>query len=59
VLLREIAAGDMRVVQAADVNVPLTIAVTLGIAGIVGVLGCASPTLRGLRIQPSQALRES
>jgi ABC-type antimicrobial peptide transport system permease subunit len=58
VLLR-IAAGDMREVQAVNVNVPLTIAVTLGIAGIVGVLGCASPTLRGLRIQPSQALRES
>jgi hypothetical protein len=58
VLLR-IAAGDMDEVQAVNVNVPLTIAVTLGIAGIVGVLGCASPTLRGLRIQPSQALRES
>jgi predicted permease len=58
VLLR-IAAGDMSEVQAVNVNEPLTIAVTLGIAGIVGVLGCASPTLRGLRIQPSQALRES
>lgn len=58
VLLR-IAAGDVDEVQAVNVNVPLTIAVTLGVAGIVGVLGCASPTLRGLRIQPSQALRES
>lgn len=58
VLLR-VAAGDMREVEAVNVNVPLTIAVTLGIAGIVGILGCASPTLRGLRIQPSQALRES
>ncbi len=46
-------------VQAVNVNGPLTIAVTLGIAGIVSVLGCASATLRGLRIQPSQALRES
>lgn len=59
VLLRVIAAGEMREVQAASVNVPLTIAVTLGVAGVVGALGCASPTLRGLRIQPSQALRES
>jgi hypothetical protein len=41
------------------VNIPLTIALTLGVAGVVGALGCASPTIRGLRIQPSQALRES
>ena len=32
---------------------------TLAVAGLVGALGCASPTIRGLRIQPSQALRES
>jgi putative ABC transport system permease protein len=55
VLLRKVAAETM--VQ--PINMSATIAVTLGIAGIVGVLGCASPTIRGLRIQPSQALRES
>jgi putative ABC transport system permease protein len=48
-----------RFAEVQPINTPLTIAVTLGIAGIVGVLGCASPTIRGLRIQPSQALRES
>lgn len=59
VLLRVIAPGEVRELQAAHVNVPLTIAATLAIAGIVGILGCASPTLRGLHIQPGEALRES
>ena len=40
------------------INIPLTIAITLGIATVVGVVACASPTLRGLRIQPVEALRE-
>jgi predicted permease len=40
-------------------NVPLTLALTAGAAAFVCVLACAYPTLRGLRIQPTEALRES
>jgi putative ABC transport system permease protein len=37
---------------------PLTLAVTLGCTALVGVVACLRPTLRGLRIQPTEALRE-
>jgi len=40
-------------------NIPLTLALTAAIAGSVCVLACAHPTLRGIRIQPTEALRES
>jgi hypothetical protein len=40
------------------INVPVTILVTLAVTAIVGVVGCASPTIRGVRIQPSEALRD-
>ncbi len=40
-------------------NVPLTLALTAAIAGSVCVAACARPLLRGLRIQPTEALRES
>jgi putative ABC transport system permease protein len=42
-----------------NVNVPLTVAITMVAALLVGAAACASPTLRGLRIQPGEALRES
>jgi hypothetical protein len=41
------------------VNKPVTIVVTLVVTALVGMVGCAAPTLRGLRIQPSEAMRES
>lgn len=37
---------------------PLTLAVTLGCTALVGVVACLRPTLRGLRIQPTEALRD-
>jgi predicted permease len=40
-------------------NIPLTLALTATVAACVCVLACAYPTLRGLRIQPTEALRES
>lgn len=40
-------------------NIPLTLALTAAIAGSVCVAACAHPTLRGLRIQPTEAFRES
>jgi putative ABC transport system permease protein len=40
-------------------NIPLTLALTAAIAGSVCLAACAHPTLRGLRIQPTEALRES
>ncbi len=40
-------------------NIPLTLALTAIVAGSVCVAACAHPTLRGLRIQPTEALRES
>jgi ABC-type lipoprotein release transport system permease subunit len=40
-------------------NIPLTLAITATVAGCVCVLACASPTLRGLRLQPTEALRDS
>ncbi len=40
-------------------NIPLTLALTAAIAGSACVAACAHPTLRGLRIQPTEALRES
>ncbi len=39
-------------------NIPLTLALTAAVAGCVCLLACAHPTLRGLRIQPTEALRE-
>ncbi len=55
-LLRGMGGDDAMMV---DLDIPVTIAVTVTIGGVVGVLACAAPTLRGLRIQPSEALRES
>jgi ABC-type lipoprotein release transport system permease subunit len=40
-------------------NIPLTLALTAAVAGCACVLACASPTLRGLRLQPTEALRDS
>jgi ABC-type lipoprotein release transport system permease subunit len=39
-------------------KIPLTVAVTRVLALLVGMAACASPTLRGMRIQPSEALTE-
>jgi ABC-type antimicrobial peptide transport system permease subunit len=54
-LLDEITAE----VAVVDVDIPLTVAVTMVAAALVGMAACASPMLRGLRIEPSEALRES
>lgn len=40
-------------------NIPLTLALVAALAGCVCVIACASPTLRRLRIEPTEALRES
>ena len=40
-------------------NIPLTLASTAFVGACVCVAACAYPTLRGLRIQPTEALRES
>ena len=53
-LLNEISDDSMLM----PVNIPLTIGFTLLCATLVGAAACASPTIRGLRIQPSEALRE-
>ena len=53
-LLEEVSADSM----ALPINIPVTIAYTMAGAALVGVVACASPTMRGLRIQPSEALRE-
>jgi ABC-type antimicrobial peptide transport system permease subunit len=53
-LLRQITSATI-----GEVDVPLTVAVTMAATALVGAAACASPTLRGLRIQPSEALRES
>jgi hypothetical protein len=45
-------------VTMASPDVPLTVGVTVACTAVVGLLACASPTLRGLRIQPTEALRE-
>lgn len=55
ILLDEIT-GEASIV---DVNIPLTVAITMVAALLVGAAACASPTLRGLRIQPGEALRDS
>jgi putative ABC transport system permease protein len=55
VLLSQIV-DDPMILQ---INKPVTVAATLLITALVGAIGCASPTIRGLRIQPSEALRES
>ncbi len=54
VLLREIASDSM----VRPINVPLTITVTIAGAALVGTIACASPTVGGLLIQPTEALRE-
>jgi predicted permease len=46
-------------VEVVAVHIPLTVAVTIVAAVLVGMAACTAPTLRGLRIQPSEALRES
>ncbi len=48
-------ANDQMVIP---INMPVTIGVTVACAALVGVVACASPTLRGLRIRPTEALRE-
>jgi predicted permease len=40
-------------------NITLTLALTAAVTGCVCVLACVYPTRRGLRIQPTEALRES
>jgi ABC-type antimicrobial peptide transport system permease subunit len=42
-----------------EIDKPVIVATTLLVTALVGVVGCASPTIRGLRIRPSDALRES
>ena len=54
ILLRGIA-NDAIVIP---INLPVTISLTTVVAALVGVIACASPMLRGLRIQPTEALRE-
>ena len=39
-------------------SMPVTIATTMVVATVVAVAACAVPTIRGLRIQPVEALRE-
>jgi len=56
VLLADVLGVDT---LAVPVDIPLTIAGTLVCAALVGVVACLSPTLRGLRIEPTEALRES
>jgi predicted permease len=56
VLLRQLGGGGP---YTQSINMPVTIVATLVVTAIVGVVGCASPTIRGVRIQPSEALRES
>ena len=41
------------------INAPLILSLTLFGAAIIGTLACAVPTRRGLRIEPTEALRES
>jgi len=53
-LLREV----MAVTMVKTVNVPVTIAFTMITAAIMDVLACTPPTLRGLRIQSTEALRD-
>jgi putative ABC transport system permease protein len=55
VLLGQVAETPMTGIP---INKPVTVFVTLLLTAIVGAIGCASPTIRGLRIQPSDALRE-
>ena len=55
VLLLEIQNDSM----IAPFNLLFTIGVTIVLAGLVGVAACAVPTIRGLRIEPTEALREN
>lgn len=54
VLLRQVELDAIMVLP----NIPLTIGVTLVGAAVVGIGACAAPTLRGLRIQPTDASRD-
>ena len=54
VLLGQIADDSMTM----PTNVPVTILVTLVGAGLVGAAACAEPTIRGLRIQPVEAMSD-
>ena len=51
--------GDRNDITVEMGNVPLTLALTAAVAACVCLLACAYPTLRGLRIQPTEAFRES
>lgn len=53
-ILHEVVVDDASM---APINVPITIGVTLAVSAAIGTLGCAAPTIRGLRIQPNEALR--
>ncbi len=55
-LLLQVVGDDAMTVR--PINIPVTIAVTLACAAAIGVLACASPTVRALRIEPTEALRE-
>jgi ABC-type lipoprotein release transport system permease subunit len=46
-------------VSAETGDIALTLALTAAVAACVCVLACAYPTLRGLRLQPTEALRDS
>lgn len=39
-------------------QIPITVGITTGIAAAVGILGCLNPLMRGLRVQPTDALRD-
>jgi predicted permease len=43
---------------AVQVSRPLTLAATVACAAVVGTVACLKPTLRGLRIRPTEALGE-
>ena len=55
VLLREVQFD----VVMAPPNIPLIVGLTVVGAAVVGIVACAAPTLRGLRIEPTEALRNS
>ena len=52
VLLREIIDDSLT----APTSIPWTIGITIAGAGLVGMAACVSPTMRGLRIQPIEAM---
>jgi len=54
ILLDEIERDSMSM----PFDIPLTIAFTMVGSALIGIAACVAPTLRGLRIQPTEALRE-